>query len=25
VELPAPARFAMRMAARVMTATAYYI
>ena len=24
-ELPAPARFAMRMAARVMTATAYYI
>jgi ubiquinone biosynthesis monooxygenase Coq7 len=25
VELPAPARFAMRMAARVMTATAYYV
>jgi ubiquinone biosynthesis monooxygenase Coq7 len=24
-ELPAPARFAMRMAARVMTATAYYV
>jgi ubiquinone biosynthesis monooxygenase Coq7 len=25
IDLPAPARFAMRMAARVMTATAYYV
>ena len=25
VELPAPARFAMKLAARVMTTTAYYV